>query len=116
MYLLILTYLLMLYFTMSNLVNYLIKQRRYKNILLSFFYGMALATIFLRLGQYVFIYYTLFFGVSFLEIMPAVLKLEIGLLQAWIMVELTVNLRQSRKQCSLIVPSHESARTDIDEE
>ena len=91
-YLMTLTYVVMFFFCLHNLLKYVIKERRYKNLPLLFSYILAMLVTLMRICYFTF-YYHFFFDIGFIfNFMPAILKLSIGILQGWIMIELAMNM------------------------
>ena len=88
-YFVALLYLLMLGLTLYNFWVYIIKQAKYKVLPLLMFYLITIALILLRIETTVM--YDQWYNIS-LNIMPSLLKVNLGLQQAWIIVELSVSM------------------------
>lgn len=97
MYLSTICFICLLALTLINTWKFLIKQKRYKNRSLLMFY---IYTVMLALMR---IYFSFFFFYIFLEyelfgiLVKPILKLDIGVIQCWVLIELalkvTLNIR-----------------------
>ena len=87
----------LLFFACYNYYKFLLKAQPRRKVLdpLSMFYILSICTIFLRMLS---IIYTEKIDIIFminLELLPPLFKLNTGLIQAWIMIELSLRVKQS---------------------
>ena len=85
-------YFFTLAFTVHNIVQFVIKQQRYKNLSLTLYYVLSFLLIGTDLLYWIIYYKSFRSGNLLITLLPAVLKLDIGFLQAWIMVELALQM------------------------
>lgn len=78
-----------------NFVRIVVMQRRYKTLPLLAFYILGFFVTGLRLYTIIFLVKDLFLSHHYADIAQPISKLQIGLVQAWIMVELVIRIDQS---------------------
>ena len=91
-YLMILIYLATEVFTVINICVFIVRQKRYRNLSLLLYYILSFFLIAIDLVYWI-IYYQSFVGYNLvLQFLPGILKIDIGLIQAWIMIELAIEM------------------------
>ena len=86
-------FLLMLAFCLYNIYWYLYKQKKWRVFPISMFYGISLVLILVRAYLTIFTVHTVhIFGV-FGTLMPAVLKVAIGIVQIEVIIELIIRVK-----------------------
>jgi hypothetical protein len=89
-----------LFFTMKNVRNFVIKQEKYKNILVLAFYFFSLTILISRMLEFIFAYYLAEYEKFRLEVNYAIItaiaaKLSLGYFQAVSMIEIVIRIRSN---------------------
>ena len=84
-------YLLMLAASVFNLYTFLYKKGKYRNMPITLFYVLATLNLLVRLGYFTFFYPAVSSNNMIALLMPPLLKINIGLLQSWIMIEIALS-------------------------
>jgi len=89
-----------LFFMVKNVRNFVIKQGKYKNILVLAFYFFSFTIIISRMSEFVFTYYLAEFEMYRLEVNYSIItaisaKLSLGYFQAVSMIEIVIRIRSN---------------------
>ena len=84
-----------LVFALYNIVVFLYRQQRYKALPLSVFYVLTVWLTLVRIYYAIFLLREIFLEESVGYIVPPLVNISIGLIQCWIMYELSLRIEQA---------------------
>ena len=101
-YLVALLFLSMFVAAVHNIYAYLIKQKKYKTWVLSIFYALVVLISVVRMTYAIFFFYERKNQELIGYIIKPILKINLGIVQCWMLVELSLRIQQSIKFTNML--------------